>query len=64
MTSFSTEQSLQQLAERLRRISPVLAEELEIEELILYPSVKRKINKHGLKYYNAYTPEGVPQERI
>jgi len=64
MTSFSTQQSLQQLTERLRRISPLLAEELEIEELILYPSVKRKINKHGLKYYSAYTPEGVPQERI
>jgi len=64
MTSFSTEQSLQQLAERLRRISPMLAEELEIEELILYPSVKRKINKEGLKPYSAYTPERVPQERI
>jgi len=64
MTSFSTQQSLQQLTERLRRISPVLAEELEIEELILYPSVKRKINKHGLKYCSSYTPEGVPQERI
>jgi len=64
MTSFSTQQNLQQLTERLKRISPVLAEELEIEELILYPSVKRKINKHGLKYYSAYTPEGVPHERI
>jgi len=64
MTSFSTQQSLQQLHERLRRISPALAEELEIEELILYPSVKRKINKYGLKYYSAYTPEGLPQERI
>jgi len=64
MTSFSTKQSLEQLAERLGRISSTLAEELEIEELILYPSVRRKINKHGLKYYSAYTPEGVPQERI
>jgi len=64
MTSFSTQQSQQQLIERLKRISPVLAEELEIEELILYPSVKRKINKYGLKYYSAYTPEKVPQERI
>jgi len=64
MTSFSTQQSLQQLIKGLRRISPILAEELEIEELILYPSVKRKINKHGLKYYSAYTPERVPQERI
>jgi len=64
MTSFSTQQSLQKLVIGLKRISPLLAEELEIEELILYPSVKRKINKHGLKYYNAYTPERVPQERI
>jgi uncharacterized Fe-S cluster-containing radical SAM superfamily protein len=64
MTSFSTKQSLQQLTERLKRISPMLAEELETEELILYPSVKHKINKHGLKYYSAYTPERVPQERI
>jgi len=64
MTSFSTPHSQRQLAERLRRISPMLAKELEIEELILYPSVKRKINKHGLKYYSAYTPERVPQERI
>jgi uncharacterized Fe-S cluster-containing radical SAM superfamily protein len=64
MTSFSTQKSLQQLTERVRRINPLLAEELEIEELILYPSVKRKINKHGLKPYSAYTPERVPQERI
>jgi len=64
MTSFSTKQNLQRLTERLKIISPVLAEELEIEELILYPSVKRKINKHGLKPYSAYTPERVPQERI
>jgi uncharacterized Fe-S cluster-containing radical SAM superfamily protein len=64
MTSFSTQQSLQQLTERLRKISSHFAEELEIEELILYPSVKRKINKHGLKPYNAYTPERVPKERI
>jgi len=64
MTSFSTKQSLQQLAERLRKISPMLAEELEIEELILYPSVKRKIYRYELKYCSAYTPEGLPRERI
>jgi len=64
MTSFSTQKSLFQLTERLKKMNPSLAEELEIEELILYPSVKRKINKHGLKYYSAYTPERVPKERI
>jgi len=64
MISFSTQQSLRQLTERLKAISSLLAEELEIEELILYPSVTRKINKHGLRYYSAYTPEKVPKERI
>jgi len=64
MISFSTKQSLKQLTDRLRRISPIVAEELEIEELILYPSVERKIRKYRLKYYSAYTPEKVPQERI
>jgi len=64
MTSFSTKESLQQLVEELKKISPRLADELEIEELILYPSVKRKIEKHGLNYYSTYTPEGVPRERI
>jgi len=64
MTSFSTEESVQQLAERLKIINLGLARELELEELILYPKVRRKIEGHGLKYYRAYTPEGVPQERI
>jgi len=64
MISFSPQQSLLQLTQRLKRISPKLAEELEIEELILYPNVQHKIEKHRLTYYTAYTPEGVPKERI
>jgi len=64
MTSFSPKQSLLQLTQRLKHISSRLAEELEIEELILYPNVKQKIEKHHLTYYTAYTPEGVPKERI
>jgi uncharacterized Fe-S cluster-containing radical SAM superfamily protein len=64
MTSFSTKESVQSLAERLKVINPKLAEELEFEELILYPKVKRKIKEHRLNYYRAYTPEGVPRELI
>lgn len=56
MSSFSTEESLQQLVERLKSISPRLSRDLEVEELILYPKVKRKIERHGLKYHTAYTP--------
>jgi len=64
MISFSTKQSLQQLAERLKTINAGLVGDLEFEELILYPKVKRKIEGYCLKYYGAYTPNKVPQERI
>jgi len=62
MTSFSTKENLKELTKRLRGISPKLAEDLEIEELILYPSVKRRIEKYDLKYYSAYTSEGALKE--
>jgi uncharacterized Fe-S cluster-containing radical SAM superfamily protein len=64
MMSFSPRESLQTLTERLKQISPKLAEELEIEELILYPHVIKRIRKHKLKYYKAYSLENVPPERI
>jgi len=64
MASFSPRKSLQQLVRRLRQISPSLAEKLEIEELILYPHVIRRVQKCKLKYYTAYSPERVPPEQI
>ena len=64
MMSFSTKEGVQQLAERLRNINSGLAEELEFEELILYPKVKRKIEGYHLRYHTAYTPERIPRERI
>jgi len=64
MMSFSPRKSLQQLAHKLEQISPRLAKELEIEELILYPHVIRRVRKHRLKYYRAYSPERIPPERI
>jgi len=59
MASFSSQQSLMQLSERLGEISRELAENLEIEYVILYPNVRRKISKYRLKHYRAYTPEGL-----
>lgn len=56
MRSFSPRRTFQELLERLRQIHPKLAEELEVEELILYPNVVRKIRRHGLKYFQAYAP--------
>jgi len=64
MASFSPRKSVRQLLQRLREIHPKLAEELEIEELILYSNVRRKIRRHGLRYYRAYTPSGVPEELV
>jgi uncharacterized Fe-S cluster-containing radical SAM superfamily protein len=64
MTSFSPEKSLRELVQRLKRISPRLADEIEIEELILYPHVAKRLRDHKLKYYAAYTPKRVPREQI
>jgi uncharacterized Fe-S cluster-containing radical SAM superfamily protein len=64
MSSFSPRENLDALIKRLGRISPELAREVEIEELILYPHVINRIQKYGLKYYKAYTPESVPAEQI
>ena len=61
MTSFSQEKNLKQLMQQLGKISQRLSDNLETEELILYPSVKRKILKHGVKWLRAYTPNGTLQ---
>lgn len=63
MTSFSQEESLKQLARQLGSISQKLADNLETEELILYPSVKRKIQKHELNWFRAYAPNGTMQKK-
>jgi hypothetical protein len=41
-----------------------MAEKAEIEELILYPHVARRIQTYGLKYVSAYDPSRVPREQI
>jgi uncharacterized Fe-S cluster-containing radical SAM superfamily protein len=64
MVSFSTEKSRQELTQRLRAIDSALAENLEIEELILYPRVRQKILRYGLDYNTAYAPSNVPKEHV
>jgi uncharacterized Fe-S cluster-containing radical SAM superfamily protein len=64
MVSFSTDESREPFLHRLGTISPRLAEEFEVEELILYPSVQKRLREYGLKYYTAYSPRSVPQELI
>lgn len=64
MASFSPRKALHKLIERLRQISPKVAEDVEIEELILYPHVVKRIRRYGLKYYSTHRPDRIPPEQI
>lgn len=63
MTSFSQENSLKQLVQQLGSISQKLVDNLETEELILYPRVRRKVLQQRLKWFSAYTPNGMLQKK-
>ena len=64
MVSFSPENNRQRLIERICAIDPKLVQELETEELILYPSVRTRVHKHGLRYYQSCVPSHVPKELL
>lgn len=64
MASFSPRKSLHKLTEKLRQISPNLAEDIEIEELILYPHVINRVQKYGLKYFSGHRPGRIPPDQI
>ena len=64
MTSFSTEESYQNLIERLEQIHLSLAREVEIEELILYGHVGERLKRYGLQYHGSHSPGNVPQRLI
>jgi uncharacterized Fe-S cluster-containing radical SAM superfamily protein len=64
MTSFSNRKTHQTLLQNLRRISSGLCENAEIEELILYPHVRKRLQAWKLNYVSAYEPSRVPSERI
>jgi uncharacterized Fe-S cluster-containing radical SAM superfamily protein len=64
MSSFSSKGNLKALIGTLGKIDPRLAGEIEIEELILYPHVVRRLNKYGLTYHIAHAPNRVPPDQI
>jgi uncharacterized Fe-S cluster-containing radical SAM superfamily protein len=64
MVSFSSEESLGNLKQELKQIDPDLAEQVEIEELILYPHVVQRIQKYGLRNVSGYEPNKVPKEQV
>jgi uncharacterized Fe-S cluster-containing radical SAM superfamily protein len=62
MVSFSNQRSLQALKLKLKAISSDLAGKLEIEELVLYPHVAKRLQEYGLRYSSGYKPNELPQE--
>lgn len=64
MTSFSTQDSFNALIRRLKNIDSRLSQNAEIEELILYPHVVKRLMKYGLAYHVAHKPNRVPPDQI
>ncbi len=64
MLSFSTEEETERFIERLRNIHPALVDAIDPEYVILYPHVRKLLQKYGLKPIVAYTPDNIPQFMI
>ncbi|MGQ9582819.1 MAG: radical SAM protein [Thermoplasmatota archaeon] len=64
MVSFSPPERVRALAARLGRIDPSLAGEMEVEELILYPHVVRRLRRAGLDWRAAHEPGRVPARLV
>jgi len=64
MSSFSTQDSLRQLQELISTIDRRLVDDLEVEELIRYPRVERRLQKFGLTPYVSHDPKNVPERLV
>lgn len=64
MTSFSTRQSFATFLAQLRSIDDQLADNVEVEELILYPHVVRRLDRHQLRPATGHQPDRVPPRLI
>lgn len=64
MVLFSKPENIRKLKERLAAIAPFLKKEMELEELILYPHVIKRLRKMGLGYSIGHDPGCVPKELI
>ncbi len=63
MISFSSDENIMALKERLRAIHPAF-EEFEVEELVLYSNVKERLDRLGVRYRKAYTPDHIPPDQV
>ncbi len=64
MVSFSSKENFVALSDRLDDIDESLFKHLEIEELITYPHVMRRLKKAGFSPKVAHHPDNVPDELV
>lgn len=64
MVSFSESENIRKLGERLAAIAPSLKKEMELEELILYPHVVKRLKQTKLGYTEGHDPGCVPKELV
>ena len=64
MCSFSSEESMRRLYDRICAIDPELVKDLEVEELIRYPRVERRLQRFGLRPHISHDPKNVPDRLV
>lgn len=64
MSSFSTRDNMSQLQDRISAIEQKLVDSLEIEELIRYPRVERRLQRYGLTPYVSHDPKNIPKQLV
>jgi len=63
MISFSSPENITALRKKLKEINTAF-ENFEVEELILYPSVEKRLNKLKANYTTGHRPDSIPAEQI
>jgi uncharacterized Fe-S cluster-containing radical SAM superfamily protein len=63
MISFSSSENLHQLKRKLKAIYPKFYN-VEIEELILYPSIEKRLKECGTIFHTTHKPDSIPPEQI
>jgi uncharacterized Fe-S cluster-containing radical SAM superfamily protein len=63
MVSFSSLENIEALKMRLGRIDRGF-ENFEIEELVLYGDIEKRLKRTGLRYATGYEPEHIPTEKV
>jgi uncharacterized Fe-S cluster-containing radical SAM superfamily protein len=63
MVSFSNPEKIKSLRNQLREIDEDF-KDFEVEELVLYGNVERRLQKEGLGYHWAHPPASIPPEQV